>query len=198
MKRITFRALILLVLLLPLLADLPGQGRRGGGGGGGGGSHGGGQYRGGRDSDVFVDQDGDGIDDRFQARHQQRQLQKLAESLRGNMNTALRLPPESETRLIRKTSDIPGLPKDQQEELADKFPVAAPAQFSLEDGRLLTIFFTWSRTGGSLIRWYLLQSGGQNLRLEGKLLQAGLGKADLLPDYSIPEIIRWQPEPSAN
>jgi hypothetical protein len=197
MKRNTSSILVILLLLVPLLAGLHGQGR-GGGGGGGGGPHGGGQYRGGRDSQTFVDADGDGIDDRFQARHQQRQLQKLAESLRGNMNTALRLPPDSETRLIRKASDIPGLPKDQQEELAENFPVAAPAQYSLEDGRRLTIFFTWSRTGGSLIRWYLLQSGGQNLRLEGKLLQAGLGKADLPTDYSIPETIRWQPEPSAN
>jgi hypothetical protein len=196
MKRRTAQILIFLVLLWTAVANLPGQGGRGGGGGGG--SHGGGQHRGGWDSQTFIDRDGDGIDDRFQARHQQRQLQKLAESLCGSMNTALRLPPDSETRLIKKSSDIPGLPKEQQKELAEKFPVAAPAQFSLEDGRLLTIFFTWSRTGGSLIRWYLLQSGGQNLRLEGKLLQGGLGKADLPADYSIPETIRWQPEPSAN
>jgi hypothetical protein len=196
MKRRTAQILVFLVLLWMAVANLPGQGRRGGGGGGG--SPGGGQYRGGRDSQTFVDRDGDGIDDRFQARHQQNQLRKLAESLRGDMNAALHLPPDSDTRLIRKASDIPGLPKELQKELAEKFPVAAPAQYSIEDGRLLTIFFTWSQTGGSLIRWYLLQSGGQNLRLEGKLLQAGLGKADLPPDYSIPDTIQWQPEPSAN
>jgi hypothetical protein len=183
----TILVMSLLIVVAPLLTA---QGRHGGGG-----AHGEGQYHGGRDTQQFVDRDGDGIDDRFQARLRQRQLRRLADAHHDAMNQALHLPPDAEIRLIQKAGDIPGLSGDQRQKLEAAFLITAPVQYSLEDGRQLTIFFTWSRTGGSLIRWYLLQSEGKTRRLEGKLLQSGLGLAGSTPDYTIPETIVWQPDP---
>lgn len=182
------RFFLIVVLVVAVAASAPAQHR---GGGGGNGKGGGPPYGHGRGSQRMYDQDGDGIDDRFQERYRQKQLRKLVEAHYPLMNEILAILPDSSVRLVCAPGDIPDLAKIQKSELQQKAWPTPPLQFSDGSGRTITVFYTWMAPQGVLIRWMLTREADKTVGVEGIVLADRLGGFRANPAYRLPTAITW-------
>lgn len=192
MIRRSLFTIVMIGLMLPAaLAQHRGGGNRQGGG------YGNDPYRGGRDGRDFYDQDRDGIDDRFQERYRQGRLRKAISARIPDLRLALALPEGEEIVLVSKPGEIPKLADPKRSEFKEAGIPAPPVQYSIEDDRNLTIFYTWSAFGGQLVRWYMFEEPGGRFRLEGKRLGLGLGRCTEIGGSPLPESIQWPRETPA-
>ena len=143
-------AIILASLILLTAAALPQ--RRGGGGAGGGSGRGPGPHYGGWGSQTVYDQDGDGIDDRFQQRYRQKQAKKIVSGHSAVLTGVLALPDDASLKMVCTPGDIPGLDKDTRRQLEARKEPTAPQQFAAGADRTLTILYTWTEAEGLLVR----------------------------------------------
>ncbi|HOS99890.1 MAG TPA: hypothetical protein PLY66_02700 [Acidobacteriota bacterium] len=190
------RCAIILVSLILLTAAVMPQ-RRGGGGSGGGSGRGPGPHYGGWGSQTVYDQDGDGIDDRFQQRYRQKQAKKFVSGHAAVLNGVLALPDDASLKMVCTPGDIPGLDKDIRRQLEARKEPTAPQQFAAGADRTLTILYTWTETEGLLVRWAVIQEGAALRSLEGTPVSSRLGRWTPLPDYKLPATLTWKAEESA-
>lgn len=131
--------------------------------------------RGGGAGGVYTDSNGDGVDDWYAARLQRFRATKAAETNRGRMLEALGLPAGVELKIVSSPGDIPGLEKNVKNDMKKRGWPSTPAIYSVDEDRVLVTYYTWSKAGGALTKWYLIVDSSSGSSLEGKILAERLG-----------------------